>query len=312
MDLAEQYHCSKATIIRMVETIEVSGVAEIISGIEETGRRKGSRWYQLKNLPGTPHIGLTQNEVEKLAQCRDLLEHLLPEGIERVISEGIAKVATLMEKAEKRGETIASKAKRVVWGRIDYTPFQKHIECLLRAIPAHTACAVEYRIPGHEAKAHDFVPVRFTAENDALNIDGWNVNGKGTPEIRFPMTLAVHRILACSSTRRMLTECPVLPSRGGVSGLPGREGFPVRIAFIADYSGFIRERVWSEGQEVVELADGVVELRFQAGDEEELLRWALSFGSGAELLEPEHLRYLMREEVLEMMRYYASNEESVE
>jgi ADP-ribosylglycohydrolase len=35
-------------------------------------------WYQLKNLPGTPHIGLTRNEVEKLSFCRDLLQRLLP------------------------------------------------------------------------------------------------------------------------------------------------------------------------------------------------------------------------------------------
>ena len=128
-ELAERLGCSKATILRLVRTIELSGEAAIETGLE--GRQ---RWYQLKNLPGTPHIGLTAAEVEKLVLCRDLLERLLPEGFERVVSDSLAKVSTLMDRAADRDAVTMPKASRVVWGRIDYTPFQATIELLLKAI----------------------------------------------------------------------------------------------------------------------------------------------------------------------------------
>jgi predicted DNA-binding transcriptional regulator YafY len=252
---------------------------------------------------------MSRDEVEKLAFCRDLLQRLLPEGIERVIAEGIDKVSALMARAEERGEATAPKATRVSWGRIEYAPFQGHMETLLKAIPGHTVCEVEYRIPGRAAKTHSFVPVRFSAEEEVLNIEGWKITGKGKPEIRFPMTLAVHRIVSCLSTRLVLADCPPLPDSAGLFGLPGQKGFMARAVFSAEYSGFIRERTWSEGQELVDLPDGGVELRFTAASKRLLLGWMLGFGSGAELLEPEHLRQQLREEAENMLSLYDGGEE---
>ena len=136
-DLAEQFGCSKSTVLKTMRVIETSGIAEIATDLEDN-----RRWFQLKNLPGTPYIGLTGDEVEKLALCRDMLERLLPEGIERIISDGIAKVSTLIRQAEKRGEAIMPKAARTSWGRVDYSAHQGLMEALLAAIPKHAVCAV--------------------------------------------------------------------------------------------------------------------------------------------------------------------------
>jgi predicted DNA-binding transcriptional regulator YafY len=300
--------------MRMMEAIEVSGVAEIETDIECSGRARGRRWYQLKNLPGTPHIGLTRNEVEKLSFCRDLLQRLLPEGIERVIAESVAKVSTLMKHAAERGEATLPRAARVSWGRVDYTPFQTHMETLLRAIPSSTVCAVEYReieykFPDSGLQSYEFVPVRLTAENEALNAEGWLVTGRGKPATKHPLTLAIHRICSCVPTRRVLEDCQPLPEHQGAFGLVGHEAFPVRIVFDAVFSGYIQERIWSEDQEIVARPDGGVELRFQVADSEELIGWVLSFGNGAELLEPEHLRRQIREELEDLLGMYEEEEE---
>ena len=313
VDIAKQFNCSKATVIRLIESIERSEVAEISSGLEN-----GKRWYQLKHLPGTPHIGLTGDEVEKLALCRDLLERLLPEGIERVIADGIVKVSALMERADSRAESTAPKAGRTSWGRIAYAPsHQTVMECLLKAIPDHTVCMVEYReleyrFPERtrEPVTYEFVPLRLTTEDDALQVEGWLVTDRGTPKTVHPLTLAVHRILSCSPTRRNMPECPALPEHEGAFGLVGYKAFPVRIAFCEEFSGFIRERTWSKGQEVFDLPDGRVELRFMAADENELIGWVLSFGNGAELLEPQELREAIFEEVQDLWDVYATDEET--
>jgi predicted DNA-binding transcriptional regulator YafY len=314
-ELAKQFQCSKPTIMRMMETIEVSGVAEIETDIERSGQVGGRRWYQLKNLPGTPHIGLTRNEVEKLSFCRDLLQRFLPEGIERVIAEGIAKVSTLMEHAEERGDATLPRAARVPWGHIDYTPFQSHIETLLRAVSSHTVCAVEYReveykFPDSGLQRYEFVPVRLTAEDEALNAEGWLAAGEGKPKTKQSLTLAIHRICSCVPTRRVLEDCPPLPARQGAFGLVGYEAFPVCIVFDAVFSGYIQERVWSDDQEITLLPDGRVELRFQVADSDELIGWVFSFGNGAELLEPECVRRQIREELHDMMSMYEGGEKA--
>ena len=290
--------------MRMMRTIELSGVAEIGTGIDQ-----GRRWYQLKNLPGTPYIGLTAREVEKLSLCRDLLAHFLPDGIEGVIKAGIEKVSTLMEQAANREEAVSSKATRVTWGRIDYTPFQGIVDTLLQAIPGHVVCEIEYRVPPDETISHDFVPVRLSAEDEALNIEGWKVNDKGAPEARLPKTLAVHRILSCTPTRRSLKDCPDLPGRGGAFGLPGRTGYPVRVLFDAYYSTFLRERIWSDNQEVIDLPDGTVELRFEAASDHKLVAWVLSFGGDAQLLEPAHLRKRIWDELEAAKELYEEEDE---
>lgn len=304
-ELAKQFQCSKPTIMRLMDTIQNTHVADIESGIE-----KGRRWYQLKNLPGTPYIGLTGAEVEKLALCRDLLAHLLPEGIERVISDGIAKISTLMAKAENRAEAISSKAVRSPWGRIDYALFQDRMETLLKAIPVHRVCMVEYReleyrIDKEGVQLYEFVPVRLATEDNALNMEGWLVTDKGTPEAIHPLTLAVHRVISCAPTRRILQECPPLPDHQGAFGLLGYGAFPVRVRFCAEFAPFIRERFWSEGQEIIDFEDGEIELRFMAADEDELLGWVLSFGNGAELVEPEGLRRKLFEEIKDLWDIYA-------
>lgn len=304
--LAEQFACSKSTVLKTMRVIESSGIAEIATDIE--GNR---RWFQLKHLPGTPYIGLTGEEVEKLALCRDMLERLLPEGIERVISDGIAKVSTLIRQAEKRGEATMPKAARTSWGRIDYSPYQRTMETLLAAIPHHDACTILYREPEHrypdrEPRTYSFVPVRLVLEDENINAEGWLVTDAW--EVRHPLTLAIQRIDSCVPTGRAFKECPPLPEHKGAFGLVGYEAFPVRVVFCEEFSGFIRERIWSESQEIIDLPDGRVELRFMAADEEELLGWVLSFGNGAELLEPASLRRKLFDEVCDLWDIYAGEE----
>ncbi len=311
-DLAARLGCSKPTVMRLMETIEASEAAEIETGLE--GRR---RWYQLKNLPGTPYIGLTVAEMEKLTLCRDLLERLLPEGVERAISETLTKVSTLIDRPTERGKATAPKASRVSWGRIDYTPFQGTIEFMLKAIAEHGVCEVEYREVEHlfderEVRRLEFVPVRLAAENEVLNIEGWWVTDKGAPQVKHPLTLAVHRILSFIPTRRTFPDCPALPEYKGAFGLVGYEPFPVRVLFGGPYVNYVRERIWSERQEIIDLPSGEIELHFEASGIDELIRWVLSFGCWAELLEPEHLRAQIFEEIEDLWSYYAPEEEEEE
>ena len=69
---------------------------------------------------------------------------------------------------------------------------------------------------------------------------------------------------------------------------------------LKDYAARIaQERRWHPTQETTALdAKGnKVEVRFEAGALEEVVRWVLSFGSKAEVVGPPELRQLVREEL---------------
>ncbi|MDR1126108.1 MAG: WYL domain-containing protein [Deltaproteobacteria bacterium] len=309
-DLTRQFGCSKPTIMRMMQAIEGSGVAEIASGLE-----KKRRWYQLKRLPGSPHIGLSQEEVEQLALCRDLLERLLPRGIEQAISDGLSKISTLMSGAENRAEATAVKGGRVPWGRVCDNGFQDCLEALLKAIPSRTVCEVvyrdlEYRFPDRPRQPvkYNFVPCRLVTENDTLNVEGWKVNTGNGLATEHPITFSLHRILSCLVTERIFSDCPPLPEYQGAFGLVGFAGFAAKVRFSEEMASYVRERVWSPDQTILDLPDGEIELCFTAADEDDLARWVLSFGCCAELREPERMRRYIAEEVKYLREYYAPEE----
>ena len=70
----------------------------------------------------------------------------------------------------------------------------------------------------------------------------------------------------------------------------------MRVRFRPSAAPFITEREWHETQELEREDDGSVVLAMRVADTLELRRWVLSFGSEAEVLEPESLRVEIRNE----------------
>ncbi len=64
----------------------------------------------------------------------------------------------------------------------------------------------------------------------------------------------------------------------------------VRLRFSADVAHRVREAVWHRSQELVELADGGVELTVTVAGTVEIRPWIMSWGDGVEVLEPTALR----------------------
>lgn len=75
----------------------------------------------------------------------------------------------------------------------------------------------------------------------------------------------------------------------------GRE-IEARIRFRPSAAPFVAERQWHETQEISTEQDGSIVLTMRVADTLELRRWILSFGSDADVLEPEHLRRQIRDE----------------
>ena len=67
----------------------------------------------------------------------------------------------------------------------------------------------------------------------------------------------------------------------------------------------MRERHWSDDQTIVTNPDGSITLTLSTSGTRDLLRWLLSFGSGAEILSPPDLRDALRDEALKLANLYS-------
>lgn len=76
--------------------------------------------------------------------------------------------------------------------------------------------------------------------------------------------------------------------------------------FSPDAARRIRNRRWSATQEIEEHADSSLTLTMETSGRDDVVRWALSFGSDAEILKPDTLRAMIRNCLLDTLRMYQS------
>jgi len=71
----------------------------------------------------------------------------------------------------------------------------------------------------------------------------------------------------------------------------------VAVRFAPEQAPYVKGKQWHQSQSIEELDDGGLILRMRVGGLGEVKRWVLSFGAGAETLEPESLRRDVTREV---------------
>lgn len=84
----------------------------------------------------------------------------------------------------------------------------------------------------------------------------------------------------------------------------GDETAHVVICFDAYQARYIKERRWHESQQIEDLPDGGLILRFSSGGLNEVKRWVMQYGDHAEVIAPEELRKEVIGEVQKMVRRY--------
>jgi predicted DNA-binding transcriptional regulator YafY len=89
------------------------------------------------------------------------------------------------------------------------------------------------------------------------------------------------RTFAVDRIRRLL---------GSSFGVIAEPATKVRIRFDRRWATYVKEHTWHPSQSLAPGPGGSVELSMEVGGTAELRSWILSFGSGAEVLEPASLR----------------------
>lgn len=300
IDLARELNCSKQTVGRMIKDIGRSYAVRVEKGTE------GPRvWYQIQTPRSRPKSALSEAEISHLLLCKEMVRHLLPQGLSKEVDETIHKTVSLLPALDNRAQAFESLAGAILKGSIDYTPQEAIITTILNAIAGKDVCEIKYKaLEQKEEKLHYFAPLRIKSYREALYVTGWKVDIRSKEaEPIYEMHLPIHRFTAAEPVRKK--HSIQQQEKPHYFGFPECEPFRVKVRLTPEAGRYVKERRWSSDQVVTDLDDGRCEIEFTAQSETEVLSWVLSFGANAEILEPFNLRTIIGNELRIVTNLYS-------
>ncbi|MEN8181027.1 MAG: WYL domain-containing protein [Myxococcota bacterium] len=298
-DLAEELECVRRTVYRDLDALMLAGFPLL------SERRDGRVFYRFLDgfrMGGSP---FTPDEILALAFGEDLLRVLEGTVFHDSIRSALAKIRSglspqLGEYLERLRESF-----RVLPGpHKSYSRYRDTIRVLNEAVLARRGVRIRYRTGSSGAvRWRDLDPYRVWYRGGALYVIG---HDHRSGEIR---TFAIDRIRRIEAADRPF-EVPasfdfdaLVGSSFGVIHEP--ETQRVRIRFEAGWATWVGERTWHPTQRLERLPGGRLELCMDVAGTSEVRNWVLSFGAGAEVLEPESLRREVKRELEHAIARYA-------
>ena len=226
-ELAQSLGCSKQTILRYLDQIRLGQRVRIETWTEN--RQKYCRAVPPQQLH---NVTLGVSDIENLMLCRDLVWHLIPEGLREDISKAIGHASMLLPADEILDSIPEKSAQTLPKGFIDYGERQGIFETVKSAMSEHRVLRIDYLKPGQEkAATHFMAPFRFLVSGECIYVLGWYLWEKAVPPELYKMTLALHRIQSAVPTDRTFAKedpAEVPPQSFGI--IEG-EPFKVRVKF---------------------------------------------------------------------------------
>jgi predicted DNA-binding transcriptional regulator YafY len=282
-DLAEDLGCVRRTVYRDLDALMFAGFP-VVS--EKRDGRVLYRFLETFQLGDTP---FTADEVLALAFGEDLLRILEGTVFHDSIRSALQKIHAslgpeLSEYLARLGELF-----RVLPGpHKRYARYRDTIQILSEAVLDRRTVSMRYRT-GRTGKVstRKLDPYRVWYRSGGLYVIG---HDHRRDEIR---TFAVDRIRGVKITEETF-EIPgdfdFDAYTAASFGVVAEPAVAVRIRFDPSWAMHVEEHSWHPSQKLEHGRDGSVDLLMEVGETTELRNWVLSFGAGAEVLEPESLR----------------------
>ena len=282
-ELARDLDCVRRTVYRDLDALMFAGFPVVSERRDGRVRYRFLESFELGAVPFTP------DEILALAFGEDLLRTLEGTVFHDSIRSALAKIRAGLGPELADYLARLGQAFRVLPGpHKNYARFRDTIRALNDAVLARRTVRMRYRTGRTgQTTTRDLDPYRVWYRSGGLYAVGFDHH---SGEIR---TFAVDRIgaLEPSERRFRVREGFDFDAYIGASfGVVAEPAVRVRIRFEGTAANYVEERTWHPSQKLARDALGRLELAMEVGGTEELRSWILSFGAGAEVLEPESLR----------------------
>ncbi len=300
-DLAEELGCVRRTVYRDLDALMLAGFPVL------SEKRDGRVYYRFLDSFRLGDVPFTPDEILALAFGEDLLRVLEGTVFHDSIRSALRKIRAglgpeLSDYLARLGESF-----RVLPGpHTDYARFRETIQQLNDAVVQRRTVRMRYRTGRTGAVAtRDLDPYKVWYRGGGLYVVGLDHR---SGEIR---TFAVQRIGRLELRERRfepLADFDFDAYIGSSFGVVAEPAVRVRIRFDRRWATYVEEHVWHPSQSLTRLRGGHVELTLDVGGTAELRQWILSFGAGAEVLEPASLREDVAHELRGALRRYRRKE----
>jgi predicted DNA-binding transcriptional regulator YafY len=304
--LGDQLEIDRRSVYRLIDVIEELGFPLYDDKIElEREKRWKLEESYLKKLPNMklPDVSLTLTEIISLYLIKSEANVFSGTEIEGHARSAFGKLSMFLPqdtlpKLDKIKALFVSASKFSK----DYSGKETTINQLMEAMLKRETCYVTYHsFYDDEIKNFKIDPLHFFEKDGGLYI---LVNTTTFGEVR---TLAVERIQELAKTgsifeypKELDAEALLASAFDIVYGDP----IEVKIWFSADQARYIKERKWSQTQQIEDQEDGSIVFTMKTSGQWDVQRWVLSYGSDAKVLEPEALRREIFDELSAAQDHY--------
>jgi len=252
-------------------------------------KRDGRAYYRFLDSFRLGDVPFTPDEILALAFSEDLLRTLEGTVFHDSIRSALAKIRAGLGPELSEYLARLTGSFRVLPGpHKDYSRFRDTIRTLNDAVLERVTVRMRYRTGRTGSVAtRELDPYRVWYRSGGLYVVGLDHK---SGEIR---TFAIERIREIEASGEHFDapdEFDFDAYIGSSFGVIAEPATRVRIRFEKSWATYVEERTWHPSQRVERESGGGVLLTMEVGGTHELRSWVLSFGPGAEVLEPESLR----------------------
>jgi predicted DNA-binding transcriptional regulator YafY len=307
-DLASEIECHPRTLYRDLEALQAAGFPIY------TEKAEGKNlWSLLDTLKHHIPIPFSLTELMALYFSTDMLRAFKGTAFHDSLDSLSQKIkATLPPESMKYLENVQQTLQVGIKPYKDYARFKEIINRVNEAALQKKAVEMVYYTMSRKKEGKRKVdPYRIWFFNGTFYLIGYC-------HLRNDVRVfALDRIKMLHQTKESFEVAEdfdfeefMRPSFGVYQGKPVK----VRLWFSPDAAGYIKEKIWHDTQQIVSQKDGSIVFEAEVAGTEEIKFWVMSWGSKAEVLEPQSLREEIRVEAEAAIEKYsrtaASQEES--
>jgi predicted DNA-binding transcriptional regulator YafY len=298
-ELAAEMSVGEKTIRRDIEAFQMVGFPVV-----ETAGQFGRKSYRIDHEKNHPGMSFAFDEAIALYLGRRFLEPLAGTMFWEAAQRAFKKIrATLGKEALKYVDRFAEVFHQTTVGAGDYSRKGELIDKLMEAIEDRRTTFITYQsLRATEPVTYDVYPYGLTYHRGSLYLVGhavehdairhWKVDRIEDARLE---DLRFNRPDDFDLQSHFAKSFGVFHGDGEVH---------IKVRFAQPVARYVEESKWHASQKLTGQSDGSLLAEFDLNGTEEIMRWILSFGRNAEVVEPEELRGTIAAESLDMVGLY--------
>lgn len=296
--LEQELECSRATVKRIIEDMKLFFGAPIEYDRERNGYYYDTQEGHTFELPG---VWFNAAELYALLATQQLLEQLQPGLLDAHLKPLKTHIEKLLAAGQHDGSEIAKRVRILRMAGRDNS--SAHFQTVAGALLQRKRIAIRYhgRSNGEESQ-REVSPQRLTHYRDNWYLDAWCHQKNGL------RSFAVDRLREARALEERAKDIAEKELDGHFASsygiFAGKPKHTAILRFTPERARWVAEEKWHPQQQGHILEDGSYELQLPYSDPRELAMDVLKHGAEVEVIGPESLRQLVREQLQSALVQY--------